>query len=186
MKLYRFWDHLGNGNIFSFKELPIKYTDSSPPYSDDFISNKAKDGKIDKRGSFASKQNEKYPWLELELFDVKVVECVKIINVDWQPQRLNNVEVRVGNFKAKTTKSRLDQNDICFQYRGPGKRGEKIMISCSSDLVGRYVTIQMIEGKFFDDGNTDELSHTWLLQIAEVYIIGKQIGSSNQYQTSNN
>ena len=99
--------------------------------------------------------------------------------MDWQPQRLNNVEVRVGNFKAKTTKSRLDQNDICFQYRGPGKRGEKIMISCSSDLVGRYVTIQMIEGKFFDDGNTDELSHTWLLQIAEVYIIGKQIGSSN-------
>ena len=85
------------------------------------------------------------PWLQIELEYVANVDHVIIYNrKDCCGERMKNVALRVG--LTKFTKGMELQNDeTCAIYDGPGSDGEKIIISCSREMKGQYVSIHRME-----------------------------------------
>ena len=85
------------------------------------------------------------PWLQIELEYVANVNHVIIHNrKSCCGERMKNVALRVG--LTKFTKGMEVKNDeICATYEGPGSDGEKIIINCSSEMKGQYLSIHLMQ-----------------------------------------
>ena len=94
------------------------------------------------------RNNEKYPWLAIDLVNVKEVQGVKMVNVESaNSENTVDIEVRVGNvkpFPANTKGSSLITSGIvCGFFEGPAQPGSTSSVTCSVPLIGRYITLQV-------------------------------------------
>ena len=129
--------------------LALKSADSSSLHpSGNFNPDKAIDNDIETTFhsiSSTKSPGEINPWLQIELEHVANVNHVIIHNrKNCCGERMKNVALRVG--LTKFTKGMELQNDeTCAIYDGPGSDGEMIIISCSREMKGQYVSIHRME-----------------------------------------
>ena len=86
-----------------------------------------------------------YPWIEIELMNISLVEHLKITNrKDCCGERLASIEIRVGNkeMSSRSRRSIAYDNELCARYSGPAKDGETVWVSCRRPISGKYITIQ--------------------------------------------
>ena len=126
--------------------LALKSADSSSVHkSGNYNPDKAIDNDIENTFHSLTSPADMNPWLQIELEYVANVDHVIIHNrKDCCGKRMKNVALRVG--LTKFTKGMELQNDeTCAIYDGPGSDGEKIIISCSREMKGQYVSIHRME-----------------------------------------
>ena len=101
----------------------------------------------------------------MELAKESMVHYIKIRNRrNCCGERFSNAEVRVGTYKVLENhyEKTIIRNDICDTFDGIAKTGQLIDITCASPLLGKFVTIQIM------DPNVKEIN------IAEVEIFGER------------
>lgn len=127
--------------------LPVKDAFASSIHSNGFDAKKAIDGNRETTFS-SSGYNEMNPWLQVELQEIGSVDRVIIFNrKDCCGERTKNMRVSAGLTKFTTGINTLDipENEICATYEGPGKDGEEIWIDCKASMIGRYVSVQLMQ-----------------------------------------
>ncbi|XP_062595638.1 fucolectin-like [Saccostrea cucullata] len=89
---------------------------------------------------FTHTKLEKNPWIRIDLGRNYTVHEVEVFNRrDCCPERLHDVDIRVGND--------LHAMHLCGHFTGPSTRGgERIAVFCPYNTFGRYVEIQIVEG----------------------------------------
>ena len=103
---------------------------------------------------------EPFPWLEIELETEKMIPGIVLVNRMRQGNRLENLEVRVGNTPVPMEYKglQLEENTVAGLYQGPGKDGETIEIKFSEPVRGKYISLQLIQTNY--------------LHLEEVYLLG--------------
>lgn len=95
-------------------------------------------------GSCSHTREEDFPWLRVELdaeYRKNVIHKVILYNRDdCCSERLNNLEVRVGNFSDFT------YNPVCAKYSKavPGGRYGALVLECTRPLAGRFVSVHLL------------------------------------------
>ena len=122
----------------------MKSADSSSAHSMKYSPSKAIDN--DKETIFAtSGYYEMNPWLQIQLGNISSVHHVIIHNRnDCCGDRMKNVTLRVA-FTKFVKGMNLNDAEICGTYRGPGKNGDEISISCNGSIKGQYVSIHLMQ-----------------------------------------
>ncbi|XP_076112654.1 uncharacterized protein LOC143080614 [Mytilus galloprovincialis] len=116
--------------------------------SSKFAANKAVDGV---ENTFTHTKNQNNPYWSVDLGKTVSVKQINIINrKDCCGNRLKNIAVTVGQ--------NLHKMEHCSNFKGPGKNGQFIVLTCKTPISGRYVKI-LRSGKGY-------------LSLAEVQVIG--------------
>ncbi|XP_071172918.1 uncharacterized protein [Mytilus edulis] len=116
--------------------------------SSKFAANKAVDGV---ENTFTHTKNQNNPYWSVDLGKTVSVKQINIINrKDCCGNRLKNIAVTVG--------VNLNKMKHCSNFKGPGKNGQVIVLTCKTPISGRYVKI-LRSGKGY-------------LSLAEVQVIG--------------
>ncbi|XP_052063387.1 uncharacterized protein LOC127703040 isoform X5 [Mytilus californianus] len=127
--------------------LGKKAAQSSTAHSK-YAASKAVDGK---ESTFTHTKNENNAYWSVDLGKTVNVTQINIINrKNCCGNRLKNIAVTVGQNRH--------QMKLCSNFKGPGKTGQEIMLTCKSPMSGRHVKI-LRSGKGY-------------LSLAEVQVIG--------------
>ncbi|CAC5358024.1 unnamed protein product [Mytilus coruscus] len=127
--------------------LGKKAAQSSTRYSI-YVASLAVDGK---ESTFSQTENENNAYWSVDLGKTVNVKQIKIINrKNCCGYRLKNIAVTVGQNRH--------QMKLCSNFKGPGKTGQVIMLTCKSPISGRHVKL-LRSGKGY-------------LSLAEVQVIG--------------
>ncbi|XP_063442671.1 uncharacterized protein LOC134722967 [Mytilus trossulus] len=120
----------------------------SSTHSSRFAASKAIDGE---ENTFTHTKWQYYPYWSVDLGKTVSVEQIKITNrKNCCGKRLQNIEVTVGQNRHKMKH--------CSNFKGPGKNGQLVVLSCKTPISGRYVKIlKRVKG---------------ILSLAEVQVIG--------------
>ncbi|KAK3108788.1 hypothetical protein FSP39_015796, partial [Pinctada imbricata] len=98
---------------------------------------------------------EDRPYWYVDLDDMYDIYHVEFINRgDCCPARLHDVEVTVAESNKNFTKT-------CGFFKGPGSASQTVLMPCPKGTRGRYVKLQIIEGR------------NNVLTLCEVKVIGK-------------
>ena len=94
-------------------------------------------------------QKEFHPWFAVDLLRPHSVTSIRIVErTDENADRTRNIEARVGDckpYEAGTNVSTIFTiNSVCGTFDGPGVVGTTSVITCSTPLIGRYVTLQRL------------------------------------------
>ncbi|CAG2214421.1 PLG [Mytilus edulis] len=120
----------------------------SSTHSSRFAASKAVDGV---ENTFTHTKNQKNPYWSVDLGKTVSVKQINIINrKNCCGNRLKNIAVTVG--------VNLNKMKHCSNFKGPGKNGQVIVLTCKTPISGRYVKI-LRSGKGF-------------LSLAEVQVMG--------------
>ena len=135
------------GDVIGIDLLVAKSADSSSVYGG-YEPAKAIDNDLETdNGLFHSLYPpfETDPWLQIELEYVAAINKVIIYNrKHCCGDRTKNVALRVGLTKF-TKGMELKNDEVCATYEGPGSDGEKIMINCSREMKGLYLSIHLMQ-----------------------------------------
>ncbi|VDI25850.1 Hypothetical predicted protein, partial [Mytilus galloprovincialis] len=120
----------------------------SSTHSSRFAASKAVDGV---ENTFTHTKNQKNPYWSVDLGKTVIVKQINIINrKNCCGNRLKNIAVTVG--------VNMNKMKHCSNFKGPGKNGQFIVLTCKTPISGRYVKI-LRSGKGF-------------LSLAEVQVMG--------------
>lgn len=101
---------------------------------------------------FLGDKKDPLPWLALDLTSYEKVSKVGMVQADNpSAQKMKNVEIRVGYDKPPPGGSPgtpLTSNMLCALFAGPAIQATTTMQECTSPVIGRYVTLQLMEPVF--------------------------------------
>ena len=90
---------------------------------------------------------ETNPWIQWHLYQEQVITGVRIsTRGDCCGDLLRNVTIRAGNFGVdQHFKGLLPRNNtFCNVFEGPGNTSMTHTVNCSTPILAKYVTLQMI------------------------------------------
>ena len=120
---------------------------------------------------FFQSRRETNPWIQWHLYEEKVITGVKIsTRRDCCGEQLRNVTIRAGNFSVDNDYKGLlpTVNKLCGVFEGPGNDSMIYTINCTSAIMAKYITLQII-------GNYSSLQINELDVITEPHVMKGKI-----------
>ena len=86
------------------------------------------------------------PWLQWHLPEKENVVGITISTPSVGGELLRNMEIRAGTKKLEPGfRGKISENILCGKFTGPGGNRRAYTITCESNILADFITIQMLE-----------------------------------------